>query len=88
MVFSSIIPAIEARRGVALVSESFAYSAGNRVRLLRLTPEPIPSIVGTPRLRAHFPPQRRSFGNVPSKLRWQYRDCSSSIEKRMRYFGS
>ena len=46
MVFPSIIPAIEARRGVALVSESFAYSAGNRVRLLRLTPEPIPSIVG------------------------------------------
>jgi DNA-binding transcriptional LysR family regulator len=44
--FSSIIPAIEARRGVALVSESFAYSAGNRVRLLRLTPEPKPSIIG------------------------------------------
>jgi DNA-binding transcriptional LysR family regulator len=44
--FSSIIPAIEARRGVALVSESFPYSAGNRVRLLRLTPEPKPSIIG------------------------------------------
>ncbi|HXM04824.1 MAG TPA: LysR substrate-binding domain-containing protein [Chthoniobacterales bacterium] len=44
--FSGIIPAVEARRGVALASESFAYSAGNRVRLLRLTPEPKPSIIG------------------------------------------
>jgi LysR family transcriptional regulator, benzoate and cis,cis-muconate-responsive activator of ben and cat genes len=44
--FSSIIPAIEAGRGVALVSESFGFSAGNRVKLLRLTPEPKPSIIG------------------------------------------
>jgi DNA-binding transcriptional LysR family regulator len=44
--FSSIIPAIEAGRGVALVSESFAYSAGDRVKLLRLTPEPKPAIIG------------------------------------------
>lgn len=44
--FSSIIPAIEAGRGVALVSDSFAYSAGNRVKLVRLTPEPKPAIIG------------------------------------------
>jgi LysR family transcriptional regulator, benzoate and cis,cis-muconate-responsive activator of ben and cat genes len=44
--FSSIIPAIEAGRGVALVSESFVYSAGNRVKLLRLTPEPKPMTIG------------------------------------------
>jgi DNA-binding transcriptional LysR family regulator len=41
--FSSIIPAIEAGRGVALVTESFGLSSGKRVRLLRLTPEPTPS---------------------------------------------
>jgi DNA-binding transcriptional LysR family regulator len=44
--FSSLIPAIESGRGVALVSESFIYSAGKRVKLLRLTPEPKPAILG------------------------------------------
>jgi DNA-binding transcriptional LysR family regulator len=44
--FTSLIPAIEAGRGVALVSESFIYSAGKRVELLRLTPEPKPEIFG------------------------------------------
>jgi uncharacterized protein with HEPN domain len=40
------IPAIEAGRGVALVSASFIHSAGKRVKLLRLTPEPKPEIFG------------------------------------------
>jgi LysR family transcriptional regulator, benzoate and cis,cis-muconate-responsive activator of ben and cat genes len=44
--FTSLIPAIEAGRGVALVSESFIHSAGKRVKLLRLTPEPKPEIFG------------------------------------------
>jgi DNA-binding transcriptional LysR family regulator len=44
--FTSLIPAIEAGRGVALVSESFVHSAGKRVKLLRLTPEPRPVIYG------------------------------------------
>jgi DNA-binding transcriptional LysR family regulator len=44
--FSSLIPAIEAGRGVALVSASFIHSAGKRVKLLRLTPEPKPEIFG------------------------------------------
>jgi DNA-binding transcriptional LysR family regulator len=38
--FASLISAIEAGTGVALVSAAFAYSAGERVKLLRLTPEP------------------------------------------------
>jgi LysR family transcriptional regulator, benzoate and cis,cis-muconate-responsive activator of ben and cat genes len=44
--FTSLIPAIEAGRGVALVTESFAYSAGQRVKLLCLTPEPTPATLG------------------------------------------
>jgi LysR family transcriptional regulator, benzoate and cis,cis-muconate-responsive activator of ben and cat genes len=44
--FTGLIPAIETGRGVALVSESFIHSAGKRVKLLRLTPEPKPAIVG------------------------------------------
>jgi DNA-binding transcriptional LysR family regulator len=38
--FSNLIPAIESGRGVAFVSESFVYSAGKRVKLVRLTPAP------------------------------------------------
>lgn len=44
--FSSLIPAIESGRGVALVSESFVHSAGKRVKLLRLTPESKPATLG------------------------------------------
>jgi DNA-binding transcriptional LysR family regulator len=59
--FSSIIPAIEAGRGVALVSESFAYSAGDRVKLLRLTPEPTPSIIGIAALAGPLSPAAEKF---------------------------
>jgi LysR family transcriptional regulator, benzoate and cis,cis-muconate-responsive activator of ben and cat genes len=44
--FSSLIPAIESGRGVALVSESFVHSAGKRVKLLRLIPESKPATLG------------------------------------------
>ena len=44
--FSSLIPAIESGRGVALVSESFVHSAGKRVKLLRLTPPSKPATLG------------------------------------------
>jgi LysR family transcriptional regulator, benzoate and cis,cis-muconate-responsive activator of ben and cat genes len=44
--FSSLIPAIESGRGVALVSESFVHSAGKRVKILRLTPASKPATLG------------------------------------------
>jgi DNA-binding transcriptional LysR family regulator len=44
--FSTLIPAIESGRGIALVSESFVHSAGKRVKLLRLTPESKPATLG------------------------------------------
>jgi DNA-binding transcriptional LysR family regulator len=72
--FTSLIPAIEAGRGVALVSESFIYSAGKRVKLLRLTPEPKPEIFGRPHLSARSLLPQRSSGNAPNKRPWQYRD--------------
>ena len=59
--FSSIIPAIEAGRGVALVTESFAYSAGNRVKLLRLTPEPKPVIIGIAAPASQLSPAAEKF---------------------------
>jgi len=43
---SSLIPAIEAGQGVALVAESMACVAGNRLKLLRLSPSPAPLVIG------------------------------------------
>ena len=44
---SSLIAAVEAGGGVALVSQSLASSAGDRIRLLPLTPAPQSLVVGT-----------------------------------------
>lgn len=44
---SSLIAAVEAGSGVALVSQSLASSAGGRIKLLPLTPAPAPLVVGT-----------------------------------------
>ena len=38
--FSSLVSAIETGTGVALVSDAFAYAAGERVKLLRFNPDP------------------------------------------------
>jgi DNA-binding transcriptional LysR family regulator len=42
----SIISAVEAGRGVALAADRFVYSFGPRVKLLRLTPEPMTADIG------------------------------------------
>lgn len=39
---AGIVSSLEAGTGVAIVSEAFGYSFGNRAKLLRLTPEPKP----------------------------------------------
>jgi len=43
---SSLIPAVEAGTGVAMAGESLACLAGGRLKLLRLTPEPLPVTLG------------------------------------------
>jgi DNA-binding transcriptional LysR family regulator len=44
--FASLLPAIEAGTGVAVVSESFGRMAGGRIKLLRLIPDPPPTVLG------------------------------------------
>ena len=44
--FSGIISAVEAGTGVAIVVDVLGHSFGNRVKLLRLTPEPKPISIG------------------------------------------
>ena len=65
--FSGLITAIEAGAGVALVGESFGVTAGSRVKILRLTPEPEPTIIGiaAPKGKLH-PRPPKSFGSAQS----------------------
>jgi LysR family transcriptional regulator, benzoate and cis,cis-muconate-responsive activator of ben and cat genes len=59
--FTGVTAAVEAGTGVALVSESFSLSAGNRVKLLRLTPEPKPSVIGIAAPLGPLSPEAEKF---------------------------
>jgi DNA-binding transcriptional LysR family regulator len=58
---SSIISSIEAGTGVALALEAFGYSYGNRVKLLRLTPEPKPITLGIAAPKGPLTPAAEKF---------------------------
>jgi LysR family transcriptional regulator, benzoate and cis,cis-muconate-responsive activator of ben and cat genes len=58
---SSLLPAIEAGTGVALVAESLGRIAGQRVKLLRLTPEPKPVIIGIAAPEGRLTPAAEKF---------------------------
>jgi len=67
-----VISAIEAGTGVALAVESIGYSFGNRVKLLRLTPEPKPISFGIAGRKGRLSPATEKF--------WQCaRDAAASI---------
>lgn len=59
--FASLLPAIEAGTGVAIVSESFGCLAGGRVKLLHLTPEPSPTILCIAALKGTLSPAVEQF---------------------------
>jgi len=59
--FSGLIAAIEAGTGVALVGESFGLTAGSRVKILRLTPEPEPAIIGIAAPKGQLAPAAEEF---------------------------
>jgi DNA-binding transcriptional LysR family regulator len=56
-----VISAIEAGTGVALAVESIGYSFGNRVKLLRLTPEPTPISFGMAARKGRLTPATEKF---------------------------
>jgi DNA-binding transcriptional LysR family regulator len=67
-----VISAIEAGTGVGLAVQSIGYSFGNRVKLLRLTPEPKPISFGIAAPKGRLSPATEKF--------WQCaRDASASI---------
>ena len=66
---SSLIASVEACAGVALVSESIACLAGNRLKLLRIIPSPKPLSIGIAWLRSgKQKPATRTFIECAKRL--------------------
>jgi DNA-binding transcriptional LysR family regulator len=57
----SVISAIEAGTGVAPAVEAFGYTFGNRIKLLRLTPEPKPISIGIAAPKGRLSPATEKF---------------------------
>jgi DNA-binding transcriptional LysR family regulator len=69
-----ILSAIEAGTGVGLAVEVAGYSFGNRVKLVRLTPEPKPFSVGLAARKGRLSPATEKF--------WQCaRDAATAMAK-------
>ncbi len=51
---SGVMSSVEAGIGIAIGAEAFGYSFGNRVKLLRLTPEPKPMSIGIAALKGRL----------------------------------
>ena len=58
---SGLVSAVEAGTGVAIGADIFGYSFGNRVKLLRLIPEPKPISVGLAALKGKLSPAAEKF---------------------------
>ena len=69
---TSVVSAVEAGTGVAVALEAFGYTFGNRVKLVRLTPEPKPISFGIAARKGRLSPATEKF--------WQCaRDAATSI---------
>lgn len=58
---ASLISAVEAGTGVALVSDAFVHSAGNRVKILRLTPDTNPAVLAIAAPEGRLSPAAEKF---------------------------
>jgi len=59
--FSGIISPVEAGTGVTIGISVFGHSFGNRVKLLHLTPEPKPILVGIAGTKGRLSPAAEKF---------------------------
>jgi DNA-binding transcriptional LysR family regulator len=57
----SVISAVEASRGVALAADRFVHAFGPRVKLLRLTPEPMTADIGLAARKGPLSPAAETF---------------------------
>jgi len=58
---TSVVSAVEAGTGVAVALEAFDYTFGNRVKLVRLTPEPKPISFGIAARKGRLSPATEKF---------------------------
>jgi len=58
---SGVMSSVEAGIGIAIGAEAFGYSFGNRVKLLRLTPEPKPMSIGIAGTKGRLSPAAEKF---------------------------
>ena len=58
---SGVMSSVEAGIGIAIGAEAFGYSFGNRVKLLRLTPEPKPILIGIAAPKGRLSPAAEKF---------------------------
>src|SRR4029077_8468259 len=58
---SGVMSSVEAGIGIAIGAEAFGYSFGNRVKLLRLTPEPKPISTGIAGPKGRLSPAAEKF---------------------------
>ena len=58
---SGVMSSVEAGIGIAIGAEAFGYSFGNRVKLLRLTPEPKPMSIGIAGTKSRLSPAAKTF---------------------------
>src|SRR5438874_9726634 len=58
---TSVVSAVEAGTGVAVALEAFGYTFGNRVKLVRLTPEPKPISFGITARKGKLSPATEKF---------------------------
>ena len=69
----SIISAVEAGRGVALAADRFIHAFGPRVKLLRLTPEPMTADIGLATRKGPLSPAAEKF--------WQCAKEAASVHR-------
>ena len=70
---ASIIAAVEAGRGVALATDRFVHAFGPRVKLLRLTPEPMTADIGLAARKGRLNPATEKFWQVAKEAAWAHR---------------
>ena len=65
---SGVISSVEAGAGVAIATEAFRYAFGNRVKLLRLTPEPKPIVIGIAAAKRRLSPTADKFWQCAKEI--------------------
>ena len=65
---SDVISSVEAGAGVAIASEAFRHAFGHRVKLLRLTPEPKPIVIGIVAAKRRLSPAAEKFWQCAKEI--------------------